>query len=371
MSEAAELNPPSELAGFRIGVTSHRRADELIGGLERRGAQVLRAPALRLATRDDVDAVVAETRAVLALDPDVVLVTTGYGLRRWLETADGAGLGDDLRALLGRTRLAVRGNKAKGQVRALELPDPVGATPETMAEVVSDLLAEGVSGLRVGVQLHGLTDVHEVDRLRSAGARVLTVAPYRWESADQAGRLADLVRQVCDHRLDAVTFAAAPAVDAVLALAEELGRRDDFIAALNSGVAAVAIGPVCAAPLEAAGVTPFVPDRFRQGAMVKLLTSEVARTVGVRAETSRGEVIVRSAGAIVGEVFVPLSPAQVAIMKTLAERPGAVVSRPALLAETSGLGTEHALEMAISRLRRALPLPIIETVLRRGYRLAP
>lgn len=40
---------PQTLAGFRIGVTSDRRSDELISAFERRGAEVMHAPALRIA----------------------------------------------------------------------------------------------------------------------------------------------------------------------------------------------------------------------------------------------------------------------------------------------------------------------------------
>ena len=51
MPEAAEL----PLEGFRIGVTSHRRSQDLIEALERRGAEVLHAPALKIApVQEDV-----------------------------------------------------------------------------------------------------------------------------------------------------------------------------------------------------------------------------------------------------------------------------------------------------------------------------
>ena len=40
---------PQTLSGFRIGVTSDRRSDELSSAVERRGADVMHAPALRIA----------------------------------------------------------------------------------------------------------------------------------------------------------------------------------------------------------------------------------------------------------------------------------------------------------------------------------
>ena len=81
------------LRGFRIGVTSDRRSADLITALERRGAQVLHAPALMIAPNDQDGSLIIETRELIMARPEVVLVTTGYGMRRWFEVADAAGLG--------------------------------------------------------------------------------------------------------------------------------------------------------------------------------------------------------------------------------------------------------------------------------------
>ena len=43
-----------------------------------------------------------ETRELIEARPEVVLVTTGYGMRRWFEVADAAGLGAELTAVLER-----------------------------------------------------------------------------------------------------------------------------------------------------------------------------------------------------------------------------------------------------------------------------
>jgi uroporphyrinogen-III synthase len=57
-----------------------------------------------------------------------------------------------------------------------------------------------------------------------------------------------------------------------------------------------------------------------------------------------------------------------ALMRALLVRPGQVVARSALF---PGTGDEHAVEVAIGRLRAALGDPrIVQTVVKRGYRLA-
>jgi uroporphyrinogen-III synthase len=119
--DAPARTPADMLRGFRIGVTSDRRSADLIAALERRGAQVLHAPALTIVPNDHDDSLVAETRRLIAARPEVVLVTTGYGMRRWLEVADAAGLGAELTAALEAARIFARGPKAHGAVRAAGL----------------------------------------------------------------------------------------------------------------------------------------------------------------------------------------------------------------------------------------------------------
>lgn len=67
-----------------------------------------------------------------------------------------------------------------------------------------------------------------------------------------------------------------------------------------------------------------------------------------------------------------VSPAGMALIKTLASRPGRVVSRDELLSALPGGGDDtHAVETAMTRLRSSLGAPkIVHTVVKRGYRLA-
>jgi uroporphyrinogen-III synthase len=62
------------------------------------------------------------------------------------------------------------------------------------------------------------------------------------------------------------------------------------------------------------------------------------------------------------------------LLAALARRPGAVVSKAELLAVAwrDGDADEHAVEVAVARLRRRLGTRgyLLETVFRRGYRLA-
>jgi uroporphyrinogen-III synthase len=84
------------LAGFTVGVTAARRREELSALLERRGARVVYAPAIRLVPLADDTELLDATREILARPVDDVIVTSAVGFRAWLETADGWGLHEDL-----------------------------------------------------------------------------------------------------------------------------------------------------------------------------------------------------------------------------------------------------------------------------------
>ena len=109
--------PP--LAGFTVGVTAARRAEELGTMLERRGAVVLHGPALRIVpVADDTD-LLAATRELIADPPDITVATTGIGYRGWAEDSDGG----DQASTSPDARIAPR---ALGP-RASRVPEPSAA----------------------------------------------------------------------------------------------------------------------------------------------------------------------------------------------------------------------------------------------------
>jgi len=265
------------LEGFRVGVTSDRRSAELIDALERRGATVLHAPTMRIAPVDRDEAVLADTRAVVDASPDLFLVTTAYGLRRWLAVADEAGEGDSVRTALRAGEILVRGPKARGAVRGAGLDD-VGASPdETTSTLVTIALERLERSSTVAVQLHGHHDADQLARLRGAGHRVLTVAPYRWLPPQDPEQVTRLLDAAVARSLDALTFTSAPASEALLAAARGQGIHDAVVDALRTDVLAAAVGPVTAAPLQEAGIDALQPDRYRLGALVRHLATHLER----------------------------------------------------------------------------------------------
>ena len=361
---------PDQLRGFRIGVTSDRRSGDLIAALERRGAEVLHAPTLRIVPAEEDARLVEDTRVVIEARPDTVLATTAFGMRGWFEAADAAGLGTELLTTLERSRILVRGPKARGAVRAAGVDDAGMSAEETTASLVDQVLSEGATGRTIAVQLHGFVDEEQLQRLRDHGARVITVAPYLWTTPSEPARVVRLLDAIAARALDAVTFTSAPAAEALLVAARDRGLFDTVVQALRTDVTPASVGPVTAAPLHAVGIDSIHPDRYRLGALVRLLCEYLTKNRVRRIETRQGTLEIRGRSVAIAGRRTALSPTSVAVLRLLVDAGGAVVPKARLQAVLPDAGDEHALEVTIARLRQSLECrALVATVIKRGYRL--
>jgi uroporphyrinogen-III synthase len=414
------------LAGFTVAVTADRRRDELAGLLERQGARVVLAPALRIVPLADDTRLRVATRELLERPPDVVVANTAIGMRGWLEAAEGWGLGESLRARLAEAYLVARGPKARDALHAAGLTEAWSPESESIGEVLDHLdhlvrelnvdrdqdrraaeVATGaepatrarhaapaapaqktarptvrsrrpratvgrrsttpLAGWRVAVQLHGEPQEEFCGALVAAGAEVVEVPVYRWVAPLDPTPLQRLVDLITNRMVDAVTFTSAPAVNSLLRAAGP--DTDAVIASLSGEVLAGCVGPLTAAPLVRLGVPVLAPPVARLGALARALVDELPR----RTRTLRvadAELVLRGHAAVVDGVLKPLPPAQMAILRALAVSPGRVLPRSELLEALPRGADEHAVEMAVARLRAALGASsFIQTVVKRGYRL--
>jgi uroporphyrinogen-III synthase len=363
------------LTGFRIGVTAARKVEEQVALLERRGAAVEWAPALSLEPNHVDDAALrAATDDVIARPVDLFLATTGIGVRTWLDACQRWGLLAEVLDVLGRAEILARGPKSVGALRARGLRELWAPESECFDDVLAHLRGRDLTGLRIVVQEHGQSLSMVAHALRRQGADVTTVTVYRVASADDPGPMFKLIDLIADRELDAVTFTSAPAVAALMEAAASTGRRDEVVIAFQSDAVAACVGPVTAAAFEMWGVPTMFPERSRLLAMVKQLETELpSRRNGLTLELVGGhQLLLHGEDVLLDGLEVKLSAAPAAVLQALVTNPGSVVSRKNLLAAlpSGQAGSEHAVEMAVARLRAAIGTRAVQTVVKRGYRLS-
>ncbi len=358
------------LAGTKILVTAQRRAADLSLALGRRGADVTVAASLGVESHIDEDTLIAQTRQMIATGTDVVVVTTGIGFRGWLDTAEAAGMGHELVDALQSVRLIARGPKARGALQAAGLVPDWVAESETSAEIAEFLATEGVSGLSIAVQHHGAGDDGLEKRLAAAGGRPFGLVVYRWGPPPDPAAVERSVRDAAAGSYDSVVFTSAPGAAAWLSVVEALELTDDLLRLeKDRRLVLAAVGPVTADPLRAAGFEPLLPERARLGAMVRSLVMYLG-DASESVPTIAGHLRVRATAATLDHEVLPVSPSGLAILRSLASEPGSVRSRAELLEVLPGeSGDPHSAEVAVARLREAISQPLVQTVVKRGYRL--
>lgn len=283
------------LTGRTVVVTADRRSGDLASALERRGAAVRRAAALSMIPTEDDAALLASTRDLIRTPPDTVVVTTGAGLRGWVEAATAHGLDQELLGVLARARLLARGPKPQGAIQGLGLRAAWVAETETAAEIAELLLGEGVRGQRIAVQHHGSGADGLDEAFAQAGADVVSLVVYRCGPPPDAAAVRSSVHAAARGEVDAVVFTSAPGVEAWLAATVAEGVSDAVVARFTSGdMIAASVGPVTARPLERRGIPTLQPDRSRLGALVRTLVGHYEHAGPREPETGATTVITRS-----------------------------------------------------------------------------
>lgn len=360
------------LAGYRVGVTAERRREDIAGILVRRGAVVSIGPAIRLIPLIDDDLLRDRTQELIANRCDVLIVTTGIGFRGWMDAADAWGLGQGLRDVLQETRILARGPKATGAIRSGGMREQWTAPSESTHEVVRMLLDEGVACKRIAIQLHGLPIAEMRASMEAAGATVIEVPVYRWDFPHDLAPIDRLITDISRRNIDAVIFTSALAVEATLARSDQLGLGTELRDSMRSTRPwACCVGPVTAAALVAADIPVLMPERARLGDLLRMTSVEIPDRLDRHVTSDRISIIVRRDGYLHEGRFVPLTETPMAILRELAACPGELIPRARLLALLPEASNDNALETAVARLRARLPSrTMIETVVKRGYRLA-
>ncbi len=360
------------LAGFTIGITGDRRSSEQEELLARRGASVLHGPMIETLALADSPELRAACQQLIDHPPDVVVATTGVGIRSWMEAADGLGLGDALREVIGGVEVLARSPKAAGALLTAALPLHWQASGERAQDVVDHLADRDLDGVRIAIQRDGAEEPLMAAILAARGADVIDVPIYRWILPTDPGPAHRLLDALVDRQLDAVTVTSSPALANLFVLAAQRPDAALVQAALATEVVVACVGPVCSASAHEAGVTRIVqPERFRLGAMVRELATALAATRW-RLDVDGVPLIVQGGIVVVHGHQVQLTRREQQVLARLAEAAGTVVSKAELGRRVWGPDVDlHVVEVTIGRLRANLDAAsgAVVTVPRRGYRL--
>jgi uroporphyrinogen-III synthase len=268
----------ADLRGARVALLEGRMGGELAGLVTRHGGAPIVAPALLEVAVDASGPVEALLDRLAAGEIEVVVFLTGVAATALLAAADGLGRGEELVSRLQRTVNVARGQKPWRPLKQRGIPVSLTVeAPYTVREVVQGVESVGVSGRGVALLHYGERSDELSSALRDLGARLLDLSLYEWRPPEDTRPLESLIGEVIGGRVDVVAFTSQVQLRHLLLVSERMGVRDALVDALRTRTLVAAVGPTCAAALEAAGIVPdVVPDHPKMGPMVVAIAESLA-----------------------------------------------------------------------------------------------
>jgi uroporphyrinogen-III synthase len=173
-----------------------------------------------------------------------------------------------------------RGPKPVAVLKRQGLPVTVQAhAPYTTTELLEAMADVELQGRGVALVHYGERNEVLAAALQARGAQLDELCLYAWHLPDDLGPLQQLVRALVAGHVDAVAFTSQVQVRHLWQVASGIGLDTDLTRVLTSRCIVAAVGPTCAAALEALGVTPQVmPTHPKMGPMVTALAAYLEQT---------------------------------------------------------------------------------------------
>lgn len=255
--------------GMRVLALESRRAAEISKLIRTYGGDPTVAPAMREVPLESNHEALDFARRLIGGEFDLVIFTTGVGIRRLMEVAESRYERAQVVESLRHVKLAARGPKSSAALRELGLPVAVTAPePCTWREVIralDDAFGPSLEGLRAAVQEYGKTNPELLNALSEHHVEWMRVPVYEWALPDDLGPLRNSVRSIAEERIDAVIFLSAIQVTHLFRVAEMMQLTDALRAGLRKTVV-LSIGPSTSEELSRHGIEPdFEPSHPKMG----------------------------------------------------------------------------------------------------------
>ena len=271
-------------AGRCIALPESRQLDVLAALFERRGATVRRCPLVSIHDTPDQQAVHQWLTNFIA-DPNIqdLVLLTGEGARRLIEASERFGVKAAFIEKLKRIRLIARGPKPGRTLKAWDIHPEIQAKIPTSQGVIETLQEMDDLGPRIGVVLYGTEPNRPlIQAITELGRQSVAVAPYIYASESEAAAVSDLIHDMAQGKIDALTFTSQPQFKRLHAVAEKYGKQSELAAGLELTHIA-AIGPVMADYLREQGVRVDVmpEDRYFMKPLVDALAEHLNRSLAL------------------------------------------------------------------------------------------
>ena len=267
-----------DFRGLRVLSLESRRADSMEQMIRYHGGQPFVAPSVKEIPFDQHNEAYAWAERLFAGEFDLVVLMTGTGLAFLRDILAERYPQEKFAAALRKVTIVSRGPKPAAVLREMRVtPEILVPEPNTWREIVQAIAARRES--RITIQEYGCANPELVAAVEALGARVTTIAIYRWTLPDDLAPLREAVRRIAERECDVVLFTTSIQLTHLLQVAASIGRDSDVRRALAEDLVIGSVGPVMDTALADCGLTPDIRPAHPKMAVLVRTAAENAASV--------------------------------------------------------------------------------------------
>jgi uroporphyrinogen-III synthase len=261
--------------GLRVLSLEARRATEVAKLIRTYGGEPLTAPAMREIPLESNAPVLEFGRALMRGAYDLVIFTTGVGVRSLVKIASDHLDREAFLTALRSVKIAARGPKSASALRELQVPitvvSPEPFTWRAMLTALEARLGPAIEGMNIAVQEYGTSNPELLTALAERNVSITRLLVYQWALPEDIQPLREAVLALAHGHVDVVLFMNAGQIMHLFLIAERMGYTEALQEGLHSTLIA-SIGPSTSEGLSAYGLHPdYEPTQSKMGFLINEL----------------------------------------------------------------------------------------------------
>ena len=270
--------PEATFGALRVLSLEARRAMETAKLIRTYGGEPLSAPAMREIPLDSNRPVLEFAEALVAGAFDLVIFTTGVGVRSLIKTVSEHMDREQFLNALRSVKIAARGPKSSSALREFNIPiTVVSPEPFTWRALMAKLEEEfgsSLNGMNIAVQEYGTSNPELLTALAEKSVSITRLLVYQWALPEDIQPLREAVIALAHGHVDVVLFMNAAQVAHLFLMAERMGYTEALHEGFRSTVIG-SIGPSTTEGLLAYELTPdYEPTQSKMGFLIKELAEK-------------------------------------------------------------------------------------------------
>lgn len=259
--------------GIRVLSLESRRAVEAGKLIRTYGGEPLTAPAMREIPMSSDGAVIEFAQALIAGAFDLVIFTTGVGVRTLIKTVSEHIDREKFLAALRLVKIAARGPKSSSALRESGIPITVIApepfTWRVLVQAMQEKFGSALNGMNIAVQEYGTSNPELLTALAEKSVSITRVLVYQWALPEDVQPLREAVIALAHGHVEVVLFMNAGQVAHLFLMAERMEYTDALYEGFRSTVIG-SIGPSTTEGLSMYRLAPdFEPSQSKMGFLIK------------------------------------------------------------------------------------------------------